>query len=423
MQRRLLIGGVAAALVAATLLLGGVLRGAPAGGGSAPAAAALAGSPGSLARLQAEVRARPTSRGYALLGLAYEQRARETADPGFYTRADGVLRRAAADDPLAVVARGSLALSRHHFRNALALGRRAVALAPYTARGYGVLGDALLELGRYGEAFRTFDRMVSLRPGNSSYARISYARELRGDVAGARAAMRLALDAAADEPEPFAWTAVQLGKIEWSVGHLRAAERWYRAALQVVPGYVYTLDALAQVEAARGRLGRAIALERRAAEVVPQPQFITALGDLYAVSGDRAAARRQYALIGAIRRLFAANGVRTDLESAQFDIDHGVRLEQAVVEARAARADRPSIDGDDTLAWALARTGRCTEALQWSRRALRLGTHDATKLFHRGMIERCLGRPAAARSWFLRALALNPHFSLLWAPVARRYAS
>ncbi len=422
MKRRLLIAGVAATLVAATLLLGGVLRGEPADVGSAPAAASLAGAPGSLAGLQSEVRAHPSSRGYALLGLAYEQRARATADPGFYTRAEGVLRRADANDPLAVVARGSLALSRHRFREALVLGRKAVALAPDTARGYGVLGDALIELGRYTEAFHTFDTMVSLRPGESSYARVSYARELRGDVPGAIAAMRLSLDAATGEPEPFAWTAVQLGKIEWSVGHVDAAARWYREALRVVPSYVYALDALAQVEAAKGRLARAIALERRAAEVVPQQQFVTALGDLYSVAGDDAAAGRQYALIGAIRKLLHANGVRTDLESAQFDVDHGIRLEHAVAAARAARADRPSIDGDDVLAWALTRTGRCTEALGWSKRALHLGTRDATKLFHRGMIERCLGRPDAARSWFRGALALNPHFSLLWAPVARRYA-
>jgi hypothetical protein len=52
---------------------------------------------------------------------------------------------------------------------------------------------------------------------------------------------------------------------------------------------------------------------------------------------------------------------------------------------------------------------------------MRLGTQDALKFFHRGMIERCLGHGADARAWFGRALALNPHFSLLWAPVARRY--
>ena len=123
-----------------------------------------------------------------------------------------------------------------------------------------------------------------------------------------------------------------------------------------------------------------------------------------------------------IERLLIANGVKTDLETALFDVDHAIRLPHALALARVARADRPSIDGDDVLAWALARNGRCAEALGYSKQALRLGTKDALKSFHRGMIERCLGHDAAARTWFARALDLNPHFSLLWAPTARRGA-
>src|SRR5262249_23563901 len=88
--------------------------------------------------------------------------------------------------------------------------------------------------------------------------------------------------------------------------------------------------------------------------------------------------------------------------------------------ARKALAERPSIDGEDAYAWALARSGRCAEALPHARRSLRLGTHDALKLFHRGMIERCLGHPAASRRFLGRALALNPDFSVLWSPVARK---
>jgi hypothetical protein len=38
------------------------------------------------------------------------------------------------------------------------------------------------------------------------------------------------------------------------------------------------------------------------------------------------------------------------------------------------------------------------------------------------MIERCLGRPTA-RTWFRRALEVNPGFSLLWSPVAKRLAA
>jgi len=145
--------------------------------------------------------------------------------------------------------------------------------------------------------------------------------------------------------------------------------------------------------------------------------------DLYALTRAKTLARRQYALIAAIEQLLRANGVRVDLEIALFDVDHGLRLHHALELARTGQGERPSIDGDDVLAWALARNGQCGPALGYSKLALRLGTQDALKFFHRGMIERCLGRPAAARAWFGRALALNPHFSVLWAPVARRYVA
>jgi tetratricopeptide (TPR) repeat protein len=235
--------------------------------------------------------------------------------------------------------------------------------------------------------------------------------------------MRLAIDAAVGQPEALAWSRTQLGKLFWTQGRIGAAERQYRTALAVRPGYVYAFDGLAQVEAARGRLHRALTYERRAADTIPLPQFVASLGDLERLAGNESAARRQYALIGAIQRLLNANGVKTDLETALFDVDHAVRLPKALALARAAWAERPSIDGDDVLAWALARNGHCTEALNYSKQALRLGTRDAVKFFHRGMVERCLGHDAEAKTWLRRALSLNPHFSLLWAPVAKRYAA
>jgi tetratricopeptide (TPR) repeat protein len=276
-----------------------------------------------------------------------------------------------------------------------------------------------VELGRYDAAFRAFDTMARLKPGTASYSRIAYGRELLGQTAGAIQAMRLAGDAATSEPEATAWTRWQLGKLYWSAGRLDAAEHQYRAALAAFPGYVYALDALAQVEAAHGQLDKAISLERRAVDDIPLPQFVGFLGDLYRARGDTRLAGRQYALVGVIQRLLVANGVKTDLETALFDVDHGIRLRHALAIARRAQAERPSLDGDDVLAWALARNGRCAEALGWSRQALRLGTRDALKLFHRGMIERCLGHRTAARRYLQRALALNPHFSLVWSPVAK----
>jgi tetratricopeptide (TPR) repeat protein len=437
MRRRLVFLGAAAALAAAALLLAAALRGTSPRTARAAVPASAAGEASQVAsdysiggtatqvvsRLQAQLHANgDDANSWARLGIAYEQRARETGDPAYYGKADGALQRAlrlAPADLVATSGLGSLALSRHRFREALRLGRAAHRLAPGVAGPYAIVGDALVELGRYRAAFDAFDTLARLKPGLTAYARVAYGRELVGDTVGAIAAMRMAVDAATAEREPAAWTRWQLGKLYWSVGRLGAAASQYRAALAVFPGYVYALDALAQVEAARGRLATAIGLERRAVDRMPLPQFVSDLGDLYRVSGQPRSARREYELIAVIRRLLVANGVKTDLETALFQVDHGLGLRETLALARQARRERPSVDGDDVLAWALARNGRCGEAQRYSKLALRLGTRDALKYFHRGMIERCLGDGAAARAWFARALALNPHFSLLWSPVAR----
>ena len=157
---------------------------------------------------------------------------------------------------------------------------------------------------------------------------------------------------------------------------------------------------------------------------MPLPHLVAQLGDLLAAAGRKDEARAQYALVGAIERIQAANGVNSDLETALYRVDHGIRLGETLALARRARADRPSILGDDVLAWALARNGRCGEALSWSKRSLRLGTRDASFFFHRGMIERCLGRPRRVAALVrARRSSTNPHFSLLWSPTARRYAA
>src|SRR3954451_16204501 len=189
MRHRLFIGGTVAAIAAAVLALGGALR----SGHAAPTASSRADAgllgygfaagdtEGLVIQLQTGLRQRPGNvHGLGLLGLAYLQRARETGDPAWYGKADGVLRgalRRAPGDLLATEGLGSLALSRHRFADALVIGRRATSLSPSTAAAYGVVGDALVELGRYRAAVRAFDSMVARKPGLPSYARVSYARE------------------------------------------------------------------------------------------------------------------------------------------------------------------------------------------------------------------------------------------------------
>jgi tetratricopeptide (TPR) repeat protein len=153
------------------------------------------------------------------------------------------------------------------------------------------------------------------------------------------------------------------------------------------------------------------------------PQLVALLGDLLQRQGRTRAAARQRATVAAIDRLFAANGLRVDLESAVYRADHRIRPADTVRLARAARADRPSIYGDDALGWALARAGRCAEAESWLDRALRLGTRDALLYFHRGYAAGCAGDRDEMRAWYRRALAQSPAFSVRWAPVARKAVS
>lgn len=429
----LLVGGATVVALVLGSLVGGVFAGprseastvTPTPGLSEPA---LAGTPGAgtaavVLDLESRVAAAPRDAGLLTqLGFAYQLRWRESADAGFLPRSDRALRRALRLDPEnanAVLGLGSLALIRHQFRAALAYGRRARLLLPGSARPYGVIGDALVELGRYPEAFAAFDRMASLRPSLASYARVAYARELTGDVAGAVAAMRLALDAAGGQPEPSAWSLVELAKLELLEGHPISAERDVREALRFFPGYPSASTELALVEIAQDRLPRAVADARRAAEAVPTQQAVALLGALLDRAGQTRAAQRQRETVAVIERLLRANGVRIDLEAAVYRADYGVRPAQTVELARQARAARPSIYGDDALGWALARAGRCDEALQLANRALRLGTRDPLIFFHRGYAEGCAGDVAAMRTDYRTALALNPEFSVRWAPVAR----
>jgi tetratricopeptide (TPR) repeat protein len=437
-RSRFLFAALLAAAVGAGSLFGGVLRESPADPARAPASVAapvaadrvLTGfsggrstDPGALER---RVTADPANvDALVALGYAYQQRWRESADASVLPRSAEALRRALRLEPentLAVIGLGSLALIRHEFRQALALGRRAQRLDPASARALGIVGDALLELGRYEPAFAAFERMVALKPTVASYARIAYARELLGDLAGATRAMQLAVDAATGDAEPSAWSRVELAKLQLSQGRLRAAEQQLRTALALLPGYVYAYEQLARVKAARGDLRGAVRDAKRAADAVPLPQFVALLAALHERAGDRAAARAQGATLRAIDRLLAASGVRSDVETIVSEADRLVAPRTLVARARAARADRPSIHGDDALAWALARTGRCEEARRWSQRSLRLGTRDGLLFFHRAEIERCAGNPAAARRWARRALALGPAFSVRWAPAAERLA-
>ena len=426
--------------IAAIAIAGGLLAGLRGGDGSSATQAApsavratldpvtsLTGDATQVSELQSRLQLHPANaRLEGDLGIAYLQRARETNDPSYYTKASTLLQRSLKRDPGgidATIGAGSLALSYHDFRKALALGRRALALShDFSPPALAMIGDASVELGRYKQGFAAFSELGHLRPGLVAYARLSYSRELQGDVTGAIRLMRRAVDAGSGAPENTQWTRVQLATLLLKSGRTDAAAKEFHHALALLPNYARAEAGLGAVAVARGNLALAQSWYERAASHLPLPDIVAQLGDVRAARGNRAGAKEAYTLVGLENALFIRAGGNADLETALFDASHPGSMTHAAVIAlaRKALAFRPSVYGHDALAWALYSAGRCREALPQEKLANRLGTIDPQLSWHLGAIAACAGDRPLARTALRRALARTPRFHPLDAPAAQR---
>ena len=361
--------------------------------------AALADRTNVVATLQARLRSTPKDhRAWSNLALAYVEKARTTADPTYYRKADSALARAqklAPGDSVLLTARGALAAARHDFRAALRASDAALRVNPYSAQAEAVRSDALTELGRYDAAARAASRADDLDPGPSTFARLSYQAELRGDLDEARRLMRLSMKAAGTSASSYAFAAFHLGELSRAQGRPAAAAHYYRNALDADPTYLPALAGRARLAVARGDIAAAERDYSRVVSRLPLTEYVVELGELYQATDRPQQAEQQYAVATATARLLAANGVSTDLETAVFQADHGSPAD-ALAAARAAWAERHSIHTADALGWALHAAGRERQALRYVRLATRLGTPDPRLLFHRGAVEAALGLPAAA---------------------------
>ena len=354
------------------------------------------------------------------LGLAFVQQARITVDPSYYPRAEAALERSlelrSKDNSGALVGMAALNAARHDFKTSLDWAERALEQSPNSADALAVVGDAQLELGRYDQAFDSYQRMVDTLPDLTSYSRVSYARELLGDSPGAVEAMEAARNVAGT-PADIAWTSFQLGELAFNDGRIADAAREYRRGSQADETFVENLAGLAKVAWARGNRDEAIERYEQVVTRLPLPEHVIALGDAYEAIGDDEAAAQRYEIVRVEQQLLTSNGVNTDLELALFDADHG-RPEAALRAARAEWERRHSVHVADALAWALYANDRPEEALRYATRALSLGTQNASFLYHAAMIRLALGDREEARALLAEAIDTNPYFSIQHAETA-----
>ena len=355
------------------------------------------------------------------LAGAYLARARETGDAAAYSRAEEALREALALNPRyerAGALLGSVLIGRHDFAGALAQAEGVLATDADAPQALAAAGDAHLELGDLAAAETNYRRLLELAPGGPVYSRLSRLAWLQGRPDEAVDWMRRAADETVELDlggEELAWYRFQLGELYYNRGDLRRAGRWYSESDQALPGYYLASAGLGKVAAAHGDYDEAIRRYEALVAQLPQPNFLAALGDYYALSGDTAAAQKQYDTVAFIHQLDETQQVLYNRQVAIFFANHNIETDTAVAYAEGELAARQDIYAYDTLAWALYRAGRLDEAAAASQRALAQGTPDAALHYHAGLIAAAQGDTTAAIAQLQRALDLNPNFDLLQA--------
>lgn len=352
---------------------------------------------------------------YAKLGLALLQRVRQNGDVSLYMRARQAFDESLQRDPKQIdaqVGQGVLALALHDFGQALEWAQQVQAINPWRSEAIGIMVDSYVELGRYDEAVSAAQQMVDLRPGLESYSRVSYMRELFGDVEGAIVAMKQAVEAGMPGTESSLWTQVQLGHLYFNRGDLATAEAIYRSALDQNADYVHARAGLGRVQAAMQDYARAIETYIQVTQRLPLPEYVIALGDLYEVTGQYKKAAEQRELVNVIQQLNATSGMNVDLELAYFDVEYGQDPAAALDRVQSAYEARPTIYAADAVAWALYKNGRFEEAEQFSQEARRLNTQDALLYYHASIISQALGDETTAEAHLMKTVEINPYFSI-----------
>jgi tetratricopeptide (TPR) repeat protein len=375
------------------------------------------------------------AQGYAGLGAAYFQHARETGDVSDYLLAEESLNTSldlvsvdfSADAALGTMA--EVCMGEHRFADALGYAQKALSLGTGDVSPFAIVGDAYADMGEYERASVAYGRLtprdtaLSPRVAYARDSRLSYLKFIAGDTRAAIGLMKIAVTEGVEAQLPsenLAWLYYELGEYETQAGDAASADAAYLASLKTHPGDYRALAALARLRANNGRFAEAISLYQKAIAVVPMPTFVAELGDLYEKTGNQTEARKQYALVEYIGLLGHINQVLHNRDLALFYADHDMKLAESLALAQKELEVRRDVYTWDALAWALYKNGKLADAAEASKNATRFGTRDSLLLFHAAMIADGLDQREQARNELTEALHINPHFHLIYSDAAQQ---
>lgn len=312
------------------------------------------------------------------------QEARVTGEHGYYYPAAlKLLENILAANPnqdetfFALLMKASVQLSLHQFAAAKQTAEKAVTINSHNALVYGALVDANVELGNYDEAVKMADKMVSIRPDLRSYSRISYLREIHGQVEGAIEAMQMAVSAGYPGLEETTWCLLNLGHLYETYGDTMQARIQYETALAQRANYPFAIAALGGLAKKQGDFDRAEKLLKKACEIIPEVGFYEDLALLYKETGREKEAQKLSEEILLMLADDEKNGHQMGLEHANVALNLLNDPQTALDKVQKEYALRPlNIQVNQQLAEIYTHMGETEKAQKHLEIATRTGSRD-----------------------------------------------
>jgi tetratricopeptide (TPR) repeat protein len=260
--------------------------------------------------------------------------------------------------------------------------------------------------------------MNEIRPDLTAYARVSYLREIYGDIPGAIEAMDYAVKAGVMGLEQTEWTRVALGHLHEVSGDTASARGYFLMSLAARPGYAYALAGLGRMAAAKKDYATAIQYYQKARATVKDYAFADELTDLYRLNGQPAEAKKMadesIAMLAGAAEEADENeqmGHYADRELAYAYIKTN-ELDKALEHAKIEYDRRPdNIDVNETMAWVLYKRGDYAQAQKYMQVARRTGSKHPVLLGRAGLILTKLGKGAEGQRLIESSLKTAPYLS------------
>ena len=374
-----------------------------------------------VAKLMTDLEAKPDdARSLLLLSKQFMQEGRVTGDYSYYNKAAlELINKVLAKDPKnleATCLKSMVYLSQHRFAEGKEVANEAARINPYNSFVYGLLCDANVELGDYEAAVAVADKMVGIRPDIRSYSRVSYLREIHGDVPGSINVIKMAISAGVPGQEDTEWARLVLGHLYEDSDSLDQAEGQYNMALQNRPDYPFALAGLGRIARYRKDYPAAIQYFEKAKAVMSDVAFLEELADVYSL--NKQPEKSEECARVTLKAMLADNitaqkdqdqGHYSDMELANMYLKLNEPA-KALEHAQTEHARRPkNIDACETLAWTLFKNGKVAEAASYMTTSLRTHSQNPERLVKAGIITMANGQKEEGKLLIGQGLKLKPY--------------